>query len=113
MFGKAFSSLVVALLLCCPMICGSAPLLHHHGDATPTDNVPHSPHHSCSFDQCFCNGPSVPPHGPGVDLSTSLMTVWATPGDGAAELALCAGYLLAADHPPRLVTSDRRPPLLI
>ncbi len=113
MFGKAFSSLIVALLLCCPMICGSAPLLHHQGDAAPIDNVPHTPHDSCSLDQCFCNSPSVPTHGPAVELSTSLMAVWATPGDGAAELAPCAGYRFAADRPPRSVASERSLPLLI
>ncbi|MCG3127439.1 MAG: hypothetical protein CHACPFDD_02299 [Phycisphaerae bacterium] len=113
MLGKVFSSLVVALVLCCPLICGSASLLHHHGDSVPSDNTPHTPHDSCTFDECFCNGPSVPTHGPAVDLSTSPLAVWASPCDGADELAPCPGYLSRLCRPPRSVAADHSLPLLI
>lgn len=113
MFRMAFSALVAVLVICCPMICGSAPLLHHHGDTAPTGESPHSPHDSCTFDQCFCNGHSVPARGPAVDLSTSVAADWATPCDGAEQLVAGTGCLTASDRPPRPAVSDRSLPLLI
>jgi hypothetical protein len=113
MFGNASSSLVVALVLCCPMICGSAPLLHHHADSDPTSETPHAPHDSCTFDQCFCNGPSVSTHGPAYDIPVGDVAAWISPNDGSCELIACAGYLASSDRPPRSVSFDHSLPLLI
>jgi hypothetical protein len=112
MLAKALSSLVVAVVLCCPMLCGGAHLLRDHGDAAPIDKAPHGPHTPHDSDPCFCNGPALPTHGPAVDF-TGPLAGWTSPGDGAQEPALCPGYLSVADRPPRLVASDRCLPLLI
>ncbi len=113
MFGKLCSAVLISVVACCPIICGSAPLLHHHADSAPTSEAPHSPHDSCTFDQCFCNGPSVPTHGPAYDLPAAAPVLLAYPFDGVHELVASSGYLVASDRPPRSANSDRSLPLLI
>jgi len=112
-FGKALSPPVIALVLSCPMICGSAPLLHHCADSIPTSETPRFPHDSCTVDQCFCNGPSVPTHGPTYDIPAGAVAAWRSPNDGTQELIACAGHLASSDRPPGSITFDRSLPLLI
>jgi hypothetical protein len=113
MFGKAVSATVIALVVCCPMICGSLPLLHHHADSAPAGETPHAPHDSCTFDQCFCSGPSVPTHGASYNIPVPALATFLSLCDGAQELMACSGYLAVSDRPPRSADTDRSPRLLI
>lgn len=112
MFGKFFSTLVAVLVVCCPLICGGAPLPHHHGDAAPHGQLPCESHEANALDSCFCSGSSVPTGGPTVDLSAGV-AVWIAPLE-IAEIAAPAGRALAAaERPPRLPDSELSLPLLI
>jgi hypothetical protein len=85
MAEKLFTSLLIAWVLLCPVICGNCPMGHHHGAEAPVHGeadiafaegavahrdaggtLPgptpaHDPQDSCSIEQCFCSGTSVSP----------------------------------------------------
>lgn len=113
MVGRGTSVFVIALVLACPLVCGTAPALHHDGGALPPCEAPHAPHDSCGLDECFCDGSSLPAARPTFDLANSSFLL--TPG--TTELAQrpdrCDAYLKADDRPPRPAILERTLPLVI
>jgi hypothetical protein len=113
MAGKLFAPVIALLVVFCPVICGSQPLLHVHVDSAPAEDAPHVPHDSCSLDQCFCNSPSVPSQGASITLGTAVAPVCACLHDSRVEAGVSFPDLPAVEPPPRSLDPATPLPLLI
>jgi hypothetical protein len=113
MFGRAFSVLVIALVLGCPVLCGSAPLLHHHAESAPAGDGPHGAHDSCGFDECLCSSAAIPTQHSASHLPGNPIAIWLSARGSAPTFTASPRHFIASACPPRSVEFDRAIPLLI